>query len=287
MDKFKYLFIPLLSFGWGDWFADASESSNSNSPDSASVMEYVIEEEIDRDNLWLLDTSAHFQFLWDTENCHVDSIDLSKIDTTIWLCVVNDYQRDYAIPTPGEVRSPFAFRRNRFHYGVDLPLRTGDTVYAAFDGKVRYAQRNFGGYGNMVVIRHHNELETYYAHFSQILVAPNQMVKAGEPIGLGGSTGRSTGPHLHFEVRYLGNAIDPELVFDFSNETLKDENLLISPELFEHKKKMREAKYYKVRSGDTLYSIAKRHGTTVNKLCQINGIRSNSVIRAGQTLRVN
>jgi murein DD-endopeptidase MepM/ murein hydrolase activator NlpD len=284
VDKFKYLLIPFITYFSSDYIP--GYLSESKMLDSAGVEMMYFPESIYDENIWELDTASHFQEFWDNEICHVEAIDLSKIDTTIWLCVINEMYKNYAIPTDGAVRSAFKWRKNRFHYGVDLPLQTGDTVYAAFDGKVRYARRNFGGYGNLVIIRHHNELETYYAHFSQILVEPDQMVRAGEPIGLGGSTGRSTGPHLHFEVRYLGNAINPELIFDFENQTIRDENLVITKDLFGHKAESVARKYYKVRSGDTLYSIAKRNGTTVNQLRRINGIGANGLIRTGQVLRV-
>lgn len=269
---------------------EVSKSGRNNDSIAAHYM-HLPESHFDED-LWAIDTAEHFQLAWDNEICHVDFVDLSKTDTSVWLCVVNDLHKNYALPTDGEVRSPFQYRRNRFHYGVDLPLRTGDTVYAAFDGKVRYARKNFGGYGNLVIVRHHNELETYYAHFSSILVEPDQMVRAGEPIGLGGSTGRSTGPHLHFEVRYLGNAIDPELIFDFQNQTIKDPNLIINKDLFQYKNNPRPmaaatTKYYKIRSGDTLYSIAKRNKTSVQQLQRINKLRSPNALRAGQVIRIN
>ncbi len=293
MDKFKYLLIPFVTYFMGDLQpglgSDASKIGGGN--DSAKTAYLHFPESHFDEDLWTLDTAEHFQYAWDNENCHIDSIDLSKVDTTIWLCVVNDIYKNYALPTDGGVRSAFQYRRNRFHYGVDLPLKTGDTVYAAFDGKVRYARKNFGGYGNLVIIRHHNELETYYAHFSSILVEPDQMVRAGDPIGLGGSTGRSSGPHLHFEVRYLGNAIDPELVFDFENQRLKDANLIITKDLFNYKTSKpantQKSKYYKVRSGDTLYSIAKRNNTSVNNLQRINKLRRPNSLRAGQVIRIN
>jgi murein DD-endopeptidase MepM/ murein hydrolase activator NlpD len=284
LDKYKYLLIPFFTYFSGDFIP--TNMGENPALDSAGVEMMYYPESIYDEDLWTLDTASHFQDFWDNESCHIEAIDFSKLDTTIWLCIVNEMHRNYAIPTDGDVRSAFKWRKNRFHHGVDLPLRTGDTVYAAFDGKIRYARKNFGGYGNLVIIRHHNELETYYAHFSQILVEPDQMVKAGDPIGLGGSTGRSTGPHLHFEVRYMGNALDPEIVFDFERQTIRDENLFINKELFKYKAEAEARKHYRVKNGDTLYSIAKRNGTTVNQLRRINGLGQNSIIRTGQVLRV-
>lgn len=128
---------------------------------------------------------------------------------------------DFHMPVPSRVTSPFGWRARfgRMHKGVDMSLRMGDTVRAAFNGKVRLTKFEGKGYGYYVVIRHDNGMETVYGHLSRFLVKPNQRVKAGEPIALGGSTGRSTGPHLHFETRYMGIALNPESIIDFNNKT--------------------------------------------------------------------
>ena len=168
--------------------------------------------------------------------------------------------------------------------------------------------RMSGGYGNVVVIRHVNGLETYYGHLSKYLVKPDDIVKAGELIGYGGSTGRSSGPHLHFETRYMGQAFDPERIFDFQAGTLRDEIFTLKKHYFNvnshygmsdkqsanasNKPPKNQsgrgtgAVYYKVKSGDTLSKIAKRHGTTVSKICQLNGIKASKTLQIGQRLRV-
>ena len=109
-------------------------------------------------------------------------------------------------------------RFRRVHKGIDLNLAVGDTVRAAFSGKVRLTKYERKGYGYYVVLRHENGMETVYGHLSRFLVKPDQYVRAGEPIALGGNTGRSTGPHLHFETRYLGIAINPAAIIDFENK---------------------------------------------------------------------
>lgn len=126
---------------------------------------------------------------------------------------------EYHAPVPGIVTSGYGYRPRfgRMHYGVDMNLRTGDTIRAAFSGKIRLTKYEAKGYGYYVVMRHDNGMETVYGHCSRFLVKPNQIVKAGDPIALGGSTGRSTGPHLHFETRYLGVAINPAAIIDFDN----------------------------------------------------------------------
>ncbi len=198
----------------------------------------------------------------------------------------------YSPPTAKFVRvtSHFGTRRYRFHYGTDLKLNIGDTIYASFSGKVRIIDYERRGYGHYVVIRHDNGLETVYAHLSRVLVKHDQIVSSGFPIALGGNTGRSTGPHLHYEIRYLGNAINPYKLIDFAQGVPYEEDYLITKELsFSHQKELKAlaaAQYYKVRSGDCLSVIARRYGTSVGALCRLNGISPNKIIRIGQTLRV-
>ena len=198
-------------------------------------------------------------------------------------------------------------RRRRQHQGIDLPLRTGDPIYATFSGRVRISEYNRGGYGNLVIIRHDNGLETYYGHLSERLVEPEQCVEAGQIIGLGGSTGRSTGPHLHFETRYYGQSFDPERLIDFEKGILCREVFLLKKSFFsiyskagqdfedeianeeQDKKEAAEKaamRYHKIRSGDTLGAIARKYGTTVTNICRMNGIKSTTTLRIGRTLRV-
>ena len=224
--------------------------------------------------------------------------------------VLVDSIHGYSIPHPGYITSRYKFRKKRPHKGVDIGLNTGDAVYAAFDGVVRAAlpTRMTGGYGNVLVIRHLNGLETYYGHLSRYIVESGDLVRAGDLIGYGGSTGRSTGPHLHFETRYMGQAFDPERIFDFDRGTLRSDVFLLKKHYFSinshygmtdqqslsaSKKVPRDtssnsssAKYYKVKKGDTLSKIAKRHGTTIKKLCKLNGIRESKPLQIGQKIRV-
>ena len=233
----------------------------------------------------------------DTTVIHYTKIDMSKWrDTTIDL-VNHGKHQEFFFPTPNYSRltSRFGPRRRRFHYGVDLAMPTGEPIYASFDGTVRIARFN-SSYGNLVVIRHVNGLKTYYAHMSRIDVHPGQHVTAGQTIGLCGNTGRSHGSHLHYEIRYLGRAINPEFIVDCNTHSLRNEQYKLTAGSFRKVASPRGAttapkgsgdvKYYKVRNGDTLGRIAQKHGTTVSKLCKINGIKSTTIIRAGQTLRV-
>ena len=123
------------------------------------------------------------------------------------------------MPTTSRViTSNFGSRWGRQHKGLDIKVYIGDTIRSAFSGKVRIVRYEGGGYGKYIVIRHNNGLETIYGHLSKQLVEENQTVRAGEVIGLGGNTGRSTGSHLHFETRLCGVALNPALMFDFREQ---------------------------------------------------------------------
>ena len=214
----------------------------------------------------------------------------------------------YHYPYKGNMSSRYGPRRGRPHQGVDLPLKTGDPIYAVFDGKVRYSAYSSSGYGNLVIVRHNNGLETYYAHLSVRDVEAGDWVVAGQQIGQGGSTGRSSGPHLHFEVRYSGQTFDPERIINFTTGELRRKELLLKrrhcsiyskyeqdfddeEEVAKQEEAERKAaaavQYHTVRSGDTLSGIAKKYGTTVSRLCSLNGIKSTTTLSIGRRLRVS
>ena len=231
--------------------------------------------------------------------------------------------RNFHMPCDSRVvNSHFGYRRqfHRNHYGTDIKVYIGDTIRAAFDGKVRIVkdQGYRKGYGRYVVIRHGNGLETVYGHMMGWLVEEGQVVKAGDPIGLGGSTGRSTGPHLHFETRLLGYQIDPEKMFSFEaadirgdfyvyrsnghSQLMSAHDVKITPEMQADIQKSEESRafqqqrmqqtrsaakgrVYKVRPGDTLGKIAKKYGTTVDRLCRLNNISKTKTLRPGQILK--
>jgi len=189
--------------------------------------------------------------------------------------------KGYCMPTDSTyITDKFGYRprRGRQHMGIDIRIKTGDTIRAAFDGKVRISRYERRGYGHYLVIRHPNGLETLYGHLSKKLVTENEIVHAGDPIALGGNTGRSTGPHLHFETRILGNPINPALMFDFPHQRAVTDYYVYQ--------KNTRAVYYRVKSGDTLSGIALRNETSVSSICRLNGINSKTVIKPGQTLRV-
>jgi murein DD-endopeptidase MepM/ murein hydrolase activator NlpD len=223
--------------------------------------------------------------------------DVNKIKDTLWICVQENIDSGFVMPFDGVVTSRYGWRKGRKHNGTDIDLNTGDTIRAAWGGKIRYAKFNSSGFGNLVIIRHYNGLETFYAHLSKHLVVPNQNVNAGDAIGLGGNTGHSSGSHLHFEVRFYDIPINPEKIIDFNNKTIKDENLFIHRGLFRPGSSVKSSSssnvlsgdkvYHIVRSGDTLGEIARRNRTSVSRLCSLNGIRSTKVLQIGQRIRVS
>ena len=227
---------------------------------------------------------------WDSLHVDSPSFDPTKMEFGYNLKLIEE-DCQYVHPFIGNVTSRFGYRWGRMHKGYDIDLVTGDKVLAAFDGVVRISKYNAGGFGNYVLIRHYNGLETIYAHLSKRMVHCNQTVRAGDVIGLGGNTGRSTGSHLHFETRFKGVAFDPSKIIDFDAYTLKSVEIVIDRSWFPYvtspsQYQRQFAKYHKIRKGDTLYGIARKYGTTVNALCRLNRISRNSILRVGRTIRV-
>lgn len=223
---------------------------------------------------------------WDNKRVHafgnIAIPDTFRIDMT-----------GFCMPTSNtKITSKFGPRRRRMHNGLDVKVYIGDTIRAAFDGKVRMVKYERRGYGKYIVIRHNNGLETVYGHLSKQLVKEDEYVEAGQVIGLGGNTGRSTGSHLHFETRFLGQAINPALLFDFEKQDVVADSYLFQ----KGKNRYRSGKsstipsngdiqYYKVRKGDSLARISKRTGTSIDALCKLNRITRRTTLRIGQVLR--
>ncbi|MGM9735513.1 MAG: peptidoglycan DD-metalloendopeptidase family protein [Candidatus Cryptobacteroides sp.] len=289
-------------------------SSPTDPVDTLDTVNEFVKVVLYADNTWKYHKTAGFEKLagvfddhWNTEESNPYKVTLEQLPQS-WSLWMVDSLDQYHCPFQGEVyyRGKFGIRRGRRHQGVDLPLKVGDPIYAAFTGKVRVS-RYLGGYGNLVVIRHENGLETFYGHLSKRNVEVGDWVNAGDVIGLGGSTGRSTGPHLHFETRYQGFAFDPQWLIDFSTGDLRHRLFVLkkkyfSPysnyeqdfedEAYNEQEDQREdaekaaMKWYVVRSGDTLSRIAINNGTTVNAICKLNGITPTTILKIGRKLRV-
>lgn len=279
--------------------------------DSIAVQNVIIRENLENPSSDLYDD-------WDTGHAHVTmqvpdefEIDLSEFSMPTHSRVVT---------------SNFGRRWGRNHNGLDIKVYIGDSIFSAFPGKVRVVKnQGRRGYGRYIVVRHNNGLETVYAHLSKQLVKPGQIVESGELIGLGGNTGRSTGSHLHFETRLCGKALNPALMFDFREQDVTGDTYTYRSETYNNESREATAKrgkignggytyemvkghakpqgqpaaqasnntsrtsgvkYHRIRKGDNLYNIARRNGTTVSKLCKLNGLSKNTVLRPGQKIRV-
>lgn len=273
------------------------------------------------DNTWsfikntaVLENDDIFTRNWNTHvvNPYRDARD--SIPYRVTICLVDSLSR-FVCPYQRKVFSRFGMRHRRAHTGADIPYPHGTPVKCAFDGRVRLAERH-KGYGNLIIVRHENGLETFYAHLSEIQVKVGDWVHAGDQIALGGSTGRSSGPHLHFETRYKGNAFDPEWIIDFENGKLRKNAFVLRrsylsayskyvPESIDDEeeqymteeqikaeeeriaKERAAAKYHTIKSGDTLSGIAVKYGTTVSRICNLNpGLRPTTLLSLGRKIRV-
>jgi murein DD-endopeptidase MepM/ murein hydrolase activator NlpD len=265
-----------------------SEDTTEIDEGELSVVE--VTEEVRVDSSWI--KIAEYYSVWDSRNVDPYGIDPKDYEDSVEIQLYDETQNQLWAPPLSQlkVNSHFGMRGYRWHYGTDLDLNTGDTIRAAFDGIVRIVRYEAGGWGYFVLLRHYNGLETLYGHMSKQLAEVGQLVKAGDIIGLGGSTGRSSGPHLHYEIRYQGNAFNPDLLYNYEENKLKGQYFYLLPQHFSYigQKKtavVRRLVYYRVRKGDTLGGLASRHGTTVTKLMRLNRLRSKT-IRAGQRLRI-
>ncbi len=237
-------------------------------------------------SVWL--ESADYYATWDSDKLNPYAFDVTKFKDTVNIVFFDDRgELDWILPVDSaRINSAFGQRRYRWHYGTDLKLETGDSVSTVADGIVRIVKYERRGFGHYVVVRHKNGLETLYGHLSETLVRVGQEVNVGELIGLGGNSGRSSGSHLHLEVRYKGLAINSEEIFDYKNWELKSEAYAITPNTFKHVIEASRKKYYRIRSGDNLGKISRRYRTTITKLCRLNGIRRTTTLRIGRRLRV-
>ena len=251
--------------------------------------------------------STVYSHHWDNDNISpYRSVKLDSIPSSVAINLV-DSLKHYRFPYVGRITSRYGIRHRRPHNGIDMALKVGDTICSAFDGRVRFSKATDTGYGTLIIIRHDNGLETYHGHLSARLVEENDRVVAGQPIGLGGNSGRSTGPHLHFETRFYGQSFDPERIINFRTGELRRDYFLLKKSYFSIYSKYSqdfnaeaersaadkkenelsaEKRYYKVRSGDYLGLIAKRNGTTVSAICRLNGISPNTTLQIGKVLRV-
>lgn len=224
---------------------------------------------------------------WSTTRTNPYGRELSAQDSTMTL-LLTDFHKDsggYTHPVDNIVTSRFGWRDGRNHNGYDIDLEVWDPVGSAFSGKVRFAGWA-GGFGRLVIVRHHNGLETYYAHLHRLKVEPGDEVVSGQTIGLGGSSGHSTGSHLHFEMRFKGIPLDPGQIINFKAQALHNDTIILKKTRWSYAIFPKGTQYHIVEKGDYLHRIAGQYGITVDALCELNGIRRNDYLRLGQRIRV-
>jgi len=221
---------------------------------------------------------------WDNYNLHPIIASTESKVTLVLQDTLNNCT--FYPPLKGLITSNFGWREGRSHHGIDIDLQVWDPVHAAFDGMVRVA-RHHPTYGRVVIVRHYNGLETLYAHLHRLKVKPGEVVEAGQVVGLGGSSGRSTGSHLHFETRFRGRSLNPRSFIDFNNNRLVSDSIVLTKNRWDNYSCYPAGlNFYTVQKGDFLVKIASQYGTSVDRLCELNGIRRNSVLRIGKKLRI-
>lgn len=256
-------------------------------------------EELDNDSLASPDETL-YKNIWSTTQIRYPANTLPAKDDTIVITLIEPNDSKFYFPVNGKVISKYGYRGRRMHTGTDIKLSSGDSVRNAFDGRVRLAKR-YSGYGNLVLVRHNNGLETIYAHLKTISVKVNDSVKAGDLLGLGGRTGRATTDHLHFETRIFGEPFDSNKYIDFENRTLRSEmvyykNKQVEIELENFRKKPENVLAsasavgqirHVIRKGDTLSAIARKYNTSVKRICAANNITPQKVLKIGSVLKIS
>lgn len=270
-----------------------SEDSFSLFDGEQSMIE--VAEEFEVDSTWV--KATEYYSIWDAYSLNPYRSDISRFQDTLDLILFDSTKGQYwSEPVPRSfITSEFGRRGYRWHYGVDLELDTGDSILAVWDGVVRLTNWDGGGYGNYVLVRHYNGLETLYGHLSDIQCTVGQIVQAGDLLAKGGNTGRSSGPHLHFEVRYQGIPLNPMNIFDFNGKTIRSHQFRLSPETFEYLGirgsknggyRTRRVYYHRIRRGDTLGALSRKYGVSVSTLKKLNGMGRSTSLSAGRRLRI-
>lgn len=232
------------------------------------------------------------QFDIDTSSWNNTKINAGHFDSETWpdtariVLVDSAKKKFYVHPFKNCITSDFGQRNWLWHYGIDIRLSKGDTVRAAFDGIVRVIEYDRHGYGKAIVIRHASGLETIYGHLSRQMAVLNRKVRAGDVIGFGGNTGRSSGSHLHFEIRFYGEPFDPNIIIDFEKYELKRDTLVLTKTDFAYLMELRKAQWHVVRRGETLGHIAAWYHTTMKNICALNHLTNKTILSVGRKLLI-
>ncbi len=311
--KFRILIVVILLFSVSNLFAQQRKDNNEIDPEfieNETILNLIDEV---TPTVSYVPANDLYKGRWDNNNIRYSSTQFSNSEDTLIFNLVGESDTPYFHPVKGRMISKYGPRSGRLHTGTDIKLNSGDSVYCAFDGVVRIAKR-LSGYGNMVLVRHNNGLETLYAHLKTIKVKINDPINAGDLIGLGGRTGRATTDHLHFETRIFGEHFDSKKYIDFDLQMMTCEKLY-----YKNKKVYRdiesirekpiappsnllaskdndgqlsaiaslsEVSEHVIRKGDNLWSIAKRYNTSVKNICTLNNITTEQILKIGQRLQV-
>ncbi len=223
--------------------------------------------------------------IWNTKKIwnHIDEKDDSS-----YIFRLTDAENKYVHPVckttiqkyGGAVTSKQGWRDGKRHNGVDINCDQWDSVQCAFEGKVRFA-KEFEGYGKVVVVRHYNGLETLYAHLAKIKVKPGQNIDAGDLIGLAGNTGNSEGSHLHFEIRFKDQVLNPQNIIDFDKFGLKSDSLLLRKSGNGFVALPLDYLYHIVEKGDYPLKIATRYGMDMTIFNELNNITNKTKLKVG------
>lgn len=294
--KIKFLLFSISLLLTSSLFPKAKSSSNIESIQIPDLLLFYNSFTISQDSPtkpYIISLPQRLDSIYNSHNLSTSTnpfgVDIKALPDSLHINCLN-----FCYPTNSQrITSRFGIRGARFHQGIDIGIKYGDTIRAPFDGSIRLTNYQRGGYGRYIIIHHDNGLETIFAHLSKTLVLSGQSVKAGDPIALGGNSGRSTGPHLHLEFRLLGNAFNPEKIINFSTSEINNINndgyfLITLADTYSHLgdlEEMKRAAYHRVRSGETLSHIARRYGTTVSRLCALNRLKQTSILQIGQRIR--
>ena len=188
----------------------------------------------------------------------------------------------------GRMSSKYGWRESmgRMHRGVDISIPMNTPIYSAWDGVVRTTGYEKKGYGYYVVVRHYNGLETVYAHLNKVLSFRGDAVRAGDVIGLSGNSGRSTGPHLHFETRFLGGDFNPSLIIDFNKSTVKNKTFLWKKSLYPKKRVGDSLHVYRLKADATLEKLCEEKNWDLEELCLLNGLLPDMELKKGRIVRI-
>jgi general stress protein 26 len=320
---FRLTFFSLLLLLGITSFAQTEKQNPMLISAESLEVEYVLDSIEQQDTtIELFPADDLYKNLWNCTNIKYPKTEFSRKNDTIVFTLVEETDHPYVQPFKSRVISKFGPRHGRIHTGTDVKLHLGDSVLCAFDGKVRLAQK-FSGYGNLVLVRHKNGIETIYAHLKKICVKVNDPIKAGDLIGLGGRTGRATTEHLHFETRIFGDPFDSNKYIDFDNYTLrcnhiyyKDKQIAIDIDKLKgepvkppvqqlatkrdtiksknsiyaasnpEKNQGMSFSQHIIQRGDNLWTIARKYNTTVKNICEANKITVNQILKIGTILSI-